>query len=63
MNVCNMKLVTVMLPESYLEGLQELVREDMYPSRSAAIRMAVRDLLKMELWKEQNNSTSYLSKK
>jgi len=48
-----MKLVTVMLPESYLEGLHELVREEMYPSRSAAIRMAVRDMLKTELWKKR----------
>ncbi len=45
-----MKLVTVLLPEAYLEGLDELVRTGMYPSRSAAIRSAVRDLLKRELW-------------
>jgi Arc/MetJ-type ribon-helix-helix transcriptional regulator len=45
-----MKLVTVLLPEAYLEGLDELVRSAMYPSRSAAIRAAVRDLLKRELW-------------
>ncbi len=46
----NVKLVTVLLPEAYLEGLDELVRQNMYPSRSAAIRAAVRDLLKRELW-------------
>ena len=57
-----MKLVTVMLPESYLEGLHELAREGMYPSRSAAIRMAIRDMLKMELWKEQSDSKSCLQK-
>jgi len=45
-----MKLVTVLLPEAYLEGLDELVRQNMYPSRSATIRAAVRDLLKRELW-------------
>ena len=45
-----MKLVTVLLPEAYLEGLDELVRSNMYPSRSAAIRAAVRDMLKRELW-------------
>jgi len=45
-----MKLVTVLLPEAYLEGLDELVRANMYPSRSAAIRAAIRDLLKKELW-------------
>jgi Arc/MetJ-type ribon-helix-helix transcriptional regulator len=47
-----MKLVTVLLPEAYLEGLEELVRSGMYPSRSAAVRTAVRDLLKTELWAE-----------
>ncbi|MCL1978224.1 MAG: ribbon-helix-helix domain-containing protein [Candidatus Bathyarchaeota archaeon] len=45
-----MKLVTVLLPEAYLEGLDELVRRNMYPSRSNVIRSAVRDLLKQELW-------------
>ena len=45
-----MKLVTVLLPEAYLVGLDELVRSGMYPSRSAAIRAAVRDMLKRELW-------------
>jgi len=47
-----MKLVTVMLPEAYLEGLDELVRAGVYPSRSAAIRAAVRGLLKLELWQQ-----------
>jgi len=45
-----MKLVSLLLPEAYLEGLEELVRAAMYPSRSAAIRAAVRDMLKKELW-------------
>lgn len=46
-----MKLVTVKLPEALIEGIDELVRTGMYPSRSAAIRAAVRDLLKRELWR------------
>jgi len=49
----SMKLVTVLLPEAHLEGLDELVRANMYPSRSAAIRSAVRDLLKKELWERR----------
>jgi antitoxin ParD1/3/4 len=44
-----MKLVTVLLPEAYLEGLDELVRANMYPSRSSVIRSSVRDLLKKEI--------------
>jgi len=48
-----LKLVTVLLPEAYLEGLDELVRANMYPSRSSAIRSSVRDLLKKELWERR----------
>jgi antitoxin ParD1/3/4 len=47
------KLVTVLLPEAYLEGLDELVRANMYPSRSSVIRSAVRDLLRKELWEKR----------
>ena len=53
-----MKLVTVLLPEAYLEGLDELVRANMYPSRSSVIRSAVRDLLKKELWEKRGRKTS-----
>ena len=48
-----LKLVTVLLPEAYLEGLDELVRANMYPSRSSVIRSSVRDLLKKELWENK----------
>ena len=42
----NLRLVTVHLPEAYLDGLKQLVHElKRYPSRSEAIRTAVRDLL------------------
>jgi len=50
----NMKLVTVKLPEALIEGLDELIRSGMYPSRSAAIRAAVRDMLKKELWRTES---------
>lgn len=45
-----MKLVTIHLPEAYLDGIEQLVRARFYPNRSEAIRNAVRDLLKSELW-------------
>jgi Arc/MetJ-type ribon-helix-helix transcriptional regulator len=48
-----MKLVTVKLPEALIDGLDELVRSALYPSRSAAIRTAVRDMLKRELWRTE----------
>ena len=49
-----MKLVTVKLPDALVQGIDELIRAGMYPSRSALVRNAVRDLLKSELWKQQN---------
>jgi len=49
-----MKLITIHLPESYVEGLDELVKQRRYPSRSEAIRVAVRDLLAKELWGMKN---------
>ena len=45
-----MKLVTVKMPDTYIEGLDELVKSGRYSSRSEAIRVAVRDLLRRELW-------------
>jgi len=47
------KLVTVKLPEGLIKGLDDLVRQGMYPSRSSAIRAAVRDMLKRELWRTE----------
>ena len=44
-----MRLVTVHLPEVYLQGLEKLVEVEAYPNRSEAIRVAIRDLLKTEL--------------
>jgi antitoxin ParD1/3/4 len=46
-----MRLVSVKLPTALIEGLDDLVHSAMYPSRSAAIRTAVRDMLKKELWR------------
>ena len=46
-----MRLVSVKLPEGLIKGLDELVEKGMYPSRSAAVRTAVRDMLKSELWR------------
>ena len=43
-----MKVVTVHLPEAYLDAIDELVRRKMYPNRAEAIRMAVRDFIRRE---------------
>ena len=45
------KLISVKMPEALIEGMDELVKRGAYPSRSAVMRTAVRDLLKKELWK------------
>ena len=36
-----MKLITVHLPDAYLQGLDKLIDADAYPNRSEAIRVAV----------------------
>jgi antitoxin ParD1/3/4 len=45
-----MKIVTVHLPEAYVEAIDELVRRKVYLNRAEAIRMAVRDLIRREIW-------------
>ena len=48
-----MKKITLHLPITYIQALDKLVKENMYPNRSEAIRMAVRDLLKCEVWEKK----------
>ena len=50
-----MNLVTVKMSDIYVNGLDKLVEVGMYPSRSEAIRVAIRDLLKRELWPENGS--------
>jgi Arc/MetJ-type ribon-helix-helix transcriptional regulator len=45
-----MRIITVKIPEAYLRELDELVRLGVYPSRSEAIRVALRELLKRGLY-------------
>jgi len=40
-----MVLISFHLPKSYVEVLDELVRRGVYPSRSEAIRVALRELV------------------
>ncbi|TFF89766.1 MAG: ribbon-helix-helix protein, CopG family [Promethearchaeota archaeon] len=48
-----MKLISVNLPESYLEILEILVAEGKFPNRSEAIRVGIRDLIKTEYLLEE----------
>jgi antitoxin ParD1/3/4 len=50
-----MQLVTVKMSDIYVNGLDNLVKIGMYPSRSEAIRVAIRDLLRRELWPEDGS--------
>lgn len=50
-----MKLITLHLPEPYIQALDRLVKEKYYPNRAEAIRVAVRDLLSVEAWGKKHN--------
>ncbi|MHA2402955.1 MAG: ribbon-helix-helix domain-containing protein [Candidatus Kariarchaeaceae archaeon] len=56
-----LRLVTVHLPSEFLHGLDELVRLQKYPNRSEAIRVAIRDMLKDELWHARLAQTAKVS--
>lgn len=47
-----MRLIAVHLPDRIVDDIQQLVEKGLYPNRSEAIRIAIRDLLKRELWNE-----------
>ena len=44
-----MKIITINLPEKYLDAIQTLNDLGIYPSRSEAIRIALHDFLSNEL--------------
>jgi antitoxin ParD1/3/4 len=65
-----MKLITLHIPEPYLKALDRLINEHYYPNRAEAIRVAIRDLLSMEVWERisddqtgQQSSTVYVEQK
>lgn len=45
-----LKLITVKMPQTYVEGIEELVKIGKYKNRSEVIRIAIRELLRRELW-------------
>jgi len=44
------------MPESYVDGVDELIGQNKYPNRSEVIRIAIRDLLVDELWGERKTT-------
>jgi len=55
-NKPKLRLVTVKMPELYIEGIEELVKIGKYRNKSEVIRVAVRDLLRRELWMREEES-------
>lgn len=53
-----MKTISVNVPETFIKGLEELVKKGLYANRSEAIRVAIRDLIKRELY---NDEFSFIS--
>lgn len=53
-----MRVVTICLPESYVEGMDELIGQNKYPNRSEVIRIAIRDLLIDELWGDRKPTSN-----
>ena len=51
-----MRLIAVHLPEKLVDDIQRLVDNGLYPNRSETIRIAIRDLLKRELWVHGNEA-------
>ena len=49
----DVKLITLYLPEPYIKALDSLVNDRYYPNRAEAIRVAVRDLLNVEVWRNK----------
>lgn len=43
-----MKIATINLPEKYLDAIQVLIKFERYPSRSEALRTAIREFLEKE---------------
>lgn len=48
-----MKIITLYLPQTYLDALDQLVAEKFYPSRAEAIRIAIKDLISSEVWQRK----------
>lgn len=44
-----MKIITINLSEKYLSAIQTLITQGKYPSRSEAVRIALRNFLHKEL--------------
>jgi len=53
------RLISFKIPEGMLKEMDKLIKAGLYPNRSTLIRTAVRDLLKKELWNNDNCDGSW----
>ncbi|ASJ02326.1 transcriptional regulator [Thermococcus profundus] len=44
-----MRIISVQVPQSFINAMDQLVRRGIYPSRSEIIRTALREFLKREM--------------
>lgn len=49
----NMKIISVQLPQSLINAIDTLVKRGVYPNRSEAIRTAIRELIRKELYQTE----------
>ncbi len=56
-----MRLIAVHLPEKIVNDIERLVQSGHYPNRSETIRIAIRDLLKKELWERSGFKSPTIS--
>jgi len=45
----SMKMITLYIPQKYLEAIEYLINQKYFPNRSELIRVAIRDLILKEL--------------
>lgn len=57
-----LKTISVNIPEAFVKGLEDLVQKGLYANRSEAIRVAIRDLLKRELYNDEYSYTALREK-
>ncbi|HIP74925.1 MAG TPA: ribbon-helix-helix protein, CopG family [Thermococcus paralvinellae] len=53
-----MKIISVQIPQGLLNAIDTLVKRGAYPNRSEAIREAIRELIKKEIYKLETKEGS-----
>jgi len=53
-----MKIISVQIPQGLLNAIDTLVKRGAYPNRSEAIREAIRELIKKEIYKLETKERS-----